>query len=319
MVPAWIIALAVIVLVLGSAYGIRNQMNSFLGVPSLLGKPIVWWHVDDYQVNTKEWKSFEDRATHEPNEPYLKLCLKKAQQLWSAEFEVVPLIGRDAALTKLMDAGCKIPDGAKRCPPALWMAWVRCAMLAHLGGLWMDGSVLPLADGAAVRRRLNDTVLTFGADADEELAAAAQDGNEGGPAAGRSAGWAAVPGHPMWIGLATDIGAVIQAGDQSWSSFEARRSLRFLWSKHCSGMTRVDRKAEVSRSIYGKRLQYEDLFSLTEWPTGSTAMGLWLPLPDGRDKLEMTSAFLWFTRMSEEQIADSDFMWAALAKGKTAV
>jgi hypothetical protein len=316
MVPAWIIALAVVVLVLGSAYGIRNQINSFAGDSSLIGKPIIWWHVDDYQVNTKEWKSFEDRATHEPNEPYLKLCMKKAQQLWGSEFEVVPLIGRNAALARLMEVGCKIPDGAKRCPPALWMAWCRCAMLAHLGGLWMDGSVLPLANGTALRQRLaNDTVLTFGADADEELAAAVQDGS--GPAAGRSAGWAAVPGHPMWMSLATAIGAVIQEGDQSWSSFEARRSLRFLWSKHCSGMTRVDRKAEVSRNMYGKRLQYEDLFELTQWSTGSVKDGLWLPLPDGRDKLEMASPFLWFTRMSVEQIVESDFVWAKLATGRS--
>jgi len=308
--------LAVIVVVLGSAYGIRNQINGLLGFggPVTLGKPTVWWHVDDYQVNTKEWKSFEDRATREPNEPYLRLCQKKAEQ-WSADFNVVPVIGRGAALSHLKKAGCVIPDGAERCPPALWMAWVRCATLAHLGGLWLDGSVLPLASGAAVRQRLaNDAVLTFGADADEELASAAQDGKEGGPAAGRSAGWASVPGHPMWTGLTADIGAVIQEGDQSWSSFEARRSLRYLWSKHCSGMTRVDRKAEVSRSIYGKRLQYEDLFELTEWPTGTTAHGLWLPLPDGRDKLEMASPFLWFTRMSEEQIAESEFVWAQLAR-----
>jgi hypothetical protein len=321
MIPTWILALAIAVVLLGGAYGVRNQINGLLGFggPAALGgvggKPTIWWYVDDYQVNTKEWMSFEDRATHEPNEPYLKLCLKKAQQKWSSEFDIQPVIGRRAALESLAKAGVKIPDGAEKCPPALWMAWVRCAFLAHLGGLWLDGSVLPLASGPAVRQRLmNDTVLTFGADADEELAGAAQDGTEGGPAAGRSAGWAAVPGHPMWVSLAEDIGAVIQEGDQSWSSFEARRSLRWLWSKHCSGMTRVDRKAEVSRSIYGKRLQYEDLFERTEWPTGSTEHGLWLPLPDGRDKLEMASPFLWFTRLSEEQIYESEFVWARLAR-----
>lgn len=316
----WIFAMAVAVIVLGSAYGVRNQINGLLGfggaaaLGGIGGKPTIWWYVDDYQVNTKEWMSFEDRATREPNEPYLKLCLRKADRLWSDDFVIQPVIGRAAALGLLQKAGATIPAGAERCPPALWMAWVRCAMLAHLGGLWLDGSVLPLASGTAVRQRLvNHTVLTFGADADEELASAAQDGKEGGPAAGRSAGWAAVPGHPMWVGLAGDIGAVIQEGDQSWSSFEARRSLRFLWSKHCSGMTRVDRKAEVSRSIYGKRLQYEDLFELTEWPTGSLEKGLWLPLPDGRDKLEMASPFLWFTRLSEAQIAESEFVWARLA------
>ena len=316
MIPAWILAVAVVVGVLGAAYGVRNQVNGFLGIDGpLVGvgvKPVIWWYVDDYQVNTKEWMSFEDRATRVPTEPYLRLCLKKAQRLWGEDFDVVPVIGRRAALARLT----QVPDGAMRCPPALWFPWLRSAMLAQLGGLWLDGSVLPLAPGLR-QRVMNHAVLTFGADADEELAAAAQDGADGGPAAGRSAGWAATPGHPMWVGLANDIGAVIQEGDQSWSSFEARRSLRFLWSKHCSGMTRVDRKAEVSRSIYGKRLNYEHLFELTEWPTGTLKDGLWLPLPDGRDKLEMATPFLWFTRMSEEQIRESDFVWARLATGRS--
>lgn len=282
------------------------------------GKPTIWWYVDDSQSNTKEWMSFEDRATRMPTEPYLKVCLKKAQAMWSSEFTVVPVIGRDAAIEHLKKAGANIPDGAMIVPPHLWMAWARCAFLAHLGGLWLDGSALPVGSGVELRRRLmNDSVLTFGADADEELAASLvneKDGGEGSPAAGRSAGWASVPGHPMWMGLANDIGAVIQAGDQSWSSFEARRSLRFLWDKHCSGMTRVDRKAEVSRDMYGKRLNYEDLFEKTEWPTGSVAGGLWVPLPNGREKLEMASPFLWFTRLSEAQIAESDFLWAKFAK-----
>jgi hypothetical protein len=322
MIPAWILALAIVVIGLGVAYGVRNQVNDLLGCQetgsvNILGsRPVIWWHVDDSQVNGKEWTSFEDRATREPNEPYLALCLKKAQRQWSSDFEVVPLIGRACVLERLRTAGCVIPTGAERVPPALWMAWCRTAVLAHLGGLWLDGSVLPLSSATAweVRRRLaGHAVLTFGADADEELSAAEQKGGQGGPAAGRAAGWAAAPGHPMWTGLCRDIGAVVKAGDQSWSSFEARRSLRFLWDKHCSGVTRVDRKAEVSRDKYGKRLDYDDLFAKKEWINGSTEGGLWVPLPDGRDKLERTSAWLWFTRLSEEQIAESEFVWARLA------
>ena len=316
MVPAWILTLAVAVIVLGGAYGVRNQMNGFFelgGVGATPGIPTIWWYVDDSQVNSKQWLSFEDRATHEPTEPYLKVCLKKAERKWSGDFKIVPVVGRRAALTYLAKAGADIPEGVERCPPALWMAWVRCTMLAHLGGLWLDGSVLPMGSGAELRRRLMaDQVLTFGADADEQLSSAAQEG-AGSPAGGRSAGWAATPGHPMWVGMARDIGAVVEAGDPSWSSFEARRSLRALWDKHCSGMTRVDRMAEVSRDMYGKRLNYEDLFEKTEWPTGTLDHGLWLPLPDGRDKLEQASPFLWFTRLSEEQIAESEFLWARLA------
>jgi len=275
--------------------------------------PVIWWHVDDSQVNVKQWLSFEDRATREPNEPYLKLCLKKAQRKWSNHFTIVPVIGRAAALRHLTEVGAEIPPGAERCPPALWMAWIRSATLAYRGGLWLDGSVLPFGSGSDLYKRVTKyDVLTFGTDADEELSTDAEFSDRSVPMGGRSAGWSAVPGHPMWMGLTRDIGAVIAAGDPSWSSFEARRALRSLWDKHCSGITRIDRKAEVSRGTYGRRLNYEDLFEKTEW-VGSTEHGLWVPLPDGRDKLERASPFLWFTRLSEEQIRESEFLWSKFA------
>lgn len=310
--PIWILGVAVVVFL------VRNQIHEMLGNPVIttMTGPTIWWYVDDSQVNAKHWLTFEDRTTREPTEPYLKLCLKRAQHLWSGEFQILPVIGRKQALSHLKKAGANIPDGVERCPPTLWMAWVRCATLAALGGLWIDGSVLPIGKGTDLRRRLSaDAVLTFGSDPDEELVAhhqATVAAATAGPAAGHSAGWAAVPGHPMWAGLARDIGAVVQAGDSAWTAFEARRALRSLWDKHCSGMTRVDRTAEVSRDQYGRRLNNEDLFEKTEWE-GSTKDGLWIPLPNGRDKLEMASAFLWFTRLSEEQIAESEFVWAKWA------
>ena len=307
MVPSWILGAGVVVLVLGIAYGVRNQVSDMAN-PSLV-KPKIWWYVDDSQPNTKEWLSFEDRATREPNSPYLRLCLRRAQQLWSAEFDVVPVFGRAAALSYLSAPLA----GANQIPPALWMAWCQSAFLSEHGGLWLDGSVLPLGSGPELMRRLaGQTVLTFGADQDEDLVAAEQQGS-GSPAAGRSAGWAALPGHPMWAGLARDTGDTIALGPQSWSSFEARRALRHMWDKHCSGVTAVDRRAEVSRDQFGNRVGYEDLFDLSEWPTGSTEGGLWVPLPFGRDGLERASPWLWFTRLSEQQIVDSDFFWSRLA------
>jgi len=315
MLPIWIVTTAVVVLVLGAAYSVRSQFSDLPGLaPSGNQKPVLWWHVDDSQSNTKEWMSFEDRATKVPTEPYLALCLKKAQRLWSAEFDVKPLIGRRAVLAVLQEKGCVIPEGAERCPPQLWMAWCRCALLAHAGGLWLDGSVLPVGSGAEMQRRIlaGPSALTFGADSDEELAAAEQ--NSTGPAAGASAGWSQGTGHPVWMGMARDIGAVIQKGDPSWSSFEARRSMRFLWNKHCSGTVAVDRAAEGSRDKYGRQLSYEDLFATKEWVNGSVERALWVPLPFGRDKLERTSAWLWFTRLSEEQLLASDFLWATWVK-----
>ena len=322
MIPAWILGVGIVVVVLGVAYGVRNQINGLLGLG--LGpdgvdgggpRPTVWWIVDDSQVNARQWLDWGNRSTREPNEPYLQVTLGRARALWEPQFKVEPVVGRLAALGALEAAGVKLPEGADRCPPALWMPYCRAAYLAHFGGLWMDGSTLPLAAGSEVRARLTGRpVLMFGADPEEALASAAQTG-AGSPAGGVTAGWAAAPGHPMWTGLERDLGALIAEGDQSWSAPEARRALRFAWDKHCSGVTAVDREAEVSRDRYGRALDWDDLFDTTEWPDGEEAIkkGLWLPMPGGRDALERASAWAWFTRMSVEQIRAADFNWARWA------
>jgi hypothetical protein len=109
-----------------------------------------------------------------------------------------------------------------------------------------------------------------------------------------------------------DLRAIIAAGDQSWGASVARRSLRWAWDKHCSGST-IDRKAEVSRDIYGRRLELETLLGGSIWPSGSKEEGFWVPFPDGRDGLDRASIWKWFTRMSETQIRESQFVWAKWA------
>jgi hypothetical protein len=327
MIPTWILVLGLFVILISVAYGVRNQINGLLGFSSIgaatLGaKPTIWWFVDDSQVNARQWLDWGDRSTREPNEPYLQLCLERARTLWSGDFVIEPVIGRVAALRLLeegkaalpsdfkgpADEGLKIPLEADRCPPDLWMPWCRATFLATFGGFWMDGSVLPVS-GNLKGRIVGADALTFGSDPDEGLSAAEQVT----PAAGRSAGWASLPQHPVWAGLARDLSALISEGDQSWGAPEARRALRTLWDKHCSGVIRVDRTAEVSRDRYGRRLELDTLLGSTEWANGSLEGGVWVSLPDGRHELERATHWNWFTRMSVDQIRESDFVWAKWA------
>lgn len=307
MITTAIIGVFVIIIVTGSLYG----LSSLQATKKSSGLPVLWWYVDDGEANTKSWASFEDRATYEPVEPYLSLCLDKARGLWSQSWEIRPLIGRRAALAVVKDP----PAGVIRTPPSIWTEWLRATLLAQQGGLWIDGSVLPLASGETLLQRVSGhDVLTFGTDPDEALSTASQESKVGAPAAGGSAGWAAKPGHPMWSGLSASIAAVIASGPPSWSAFDARRAMRTLWDKHCAGVTLVDRKAEVSRSPYGRLLDYVDLFVTSE-VTVDTRSALWLPLPEGRHSLDRKTAYQWFTRLSKQQIAESDFFWARMARG----
>ena len=267
-------------------------------------KTPLWWIVDDSQVNSRQWLEFGNRSTREPNEPYLALCLERARAITGEHFDLQVLVGRDS-----VDRVLGLPPQQRSIPPALWLAWCRAALLSRFGGLWLDGSVLLLPAASNLKGRLvGKPVLMFGTDPAENLAS-------GAAAAGVAAGWAAAPHHPMWAGLERDISGLIGQGPPSWSSVEARRGLRTLWEKHCSGMTVVDRVVEVGRDEYGRRLELETLLGTTEVPVVS-AEGMWVIFPDGRDGLERASRWLWFTRLSKDQILESKFAWAKLAGGQ---
>jgi hypothetical protein len=284
---------------------VASPANGFLSST----KTPLWWVVDNSQVNGRQWLDFGNRSTREPNEPYLALCLERAKTALGDQFDLQVLVGRDAVYHVLGSAE-DFCAKQRSIPPALWMAWCRAALLSRFGGLWMDGSVLmlPAASSEKIKARLEDKpVLMFGTDAAENLAS-------GSAAAGASAGWSATPHHPMWTGLERDLTALIDQGPPSWSSVEARRGLRTLWDKHCSGMTEVDRAVEVGRDPYGRRLELETLLGSTELP--SVEGGQWVIFPDGRDGLERASPWLWFTRLSRDQILESNFVWAKLAFGE---
>ena len=271
------------------------------------GKTPLWWIVDDSQVNSRRWLDFGARSTRQPNEPYLALCADRARSVLGKDFDVQVLMGRDAVY-RVLGSSEDFCIKQRSIPPVLWLAWCRATLLSRFGGLWMEGSALVLPAAVGLKDRLKEApVMTFGTDPAENLA------SETVPAAGSSAGWAAIPHHPMWHGLARDLTALIDQGPPSWSSPEARRSLRTLWDKHCSGMTGVDRLIEVGRDRYGRRLELETLLGETEWSTGSTEGGMWVIFPDGRDGLERATPWQWFTRLSKEQIAESNFVWAKLA------
>jgi hypothetical protein len=136
MIPAWIYALGLAVIILGVAYGVRNQVRGLLGfgdsavaLGAAGGRPTIWWYVDDSQANAREWLDWGNRSTREANEPYLKICQARASALWGDSFVIEPIIGRAAALQRLQE----VPAEAAKAPPALWMPWCRAAFLSTFG------------------------------------------------------------------------------------------------------------------------------------------------------------------------------------------
>jgi hypothetical protein len=301
MTQPWIVGVGIVAVVLGLAYGVRNQVAGYVDTP-MGSRPKIWWVLDDSQLNSRQWLDWGARTTHEPNEPYLKIGYRRAKAMAGDVYDIQAVIGRVDAHRVLETAGCVIPPDADRAPPAIWLAWCRAAFLTHCGGLWLDGSVLPTGTPEELRKRLGKDVLAFGVDPDEDTLP------------GLSAGWSAQPHHPAWAGLERDMRATINAGDQSWSAAECRSTAQYAWDRHGAGIIPIDRKAEASRDAYGRRLELDTLLTESEWVSGTTKGSLWLPLPDGRDKLERATPFLWFLRMSEQQIFEGNFYWSKVAR-----
>lgn len=259
-------------------------------------RPTLWWHVDDSQVNARHWLDWGNRATREPNEPYLKICQARAIDLWGETFRIEPMIGRRSVIEKLLEKNIPIPEGADRCPPQLWMAWCRAVVLNRFGGFWMDGSNLPLSlsSSSQLLSRLGTSAVMF-----------------------NSAGWSPQPNHPVWKDLEEGFASLIAQGDQSWGTINVSEYIDNLWKSKASGSIRYDTTAEMINDKYGRKLDLDTLLGQTEWQDGITEDKLWLPLPfpgNGRDGLERASQFLWFTRMSVEQILEAPFVWAQFAR-----
>jgi len=295
------VAIAVTLLIL--AFWRRDDIKTIVMEPKHNTKTktktrTICWFVDDSQVNSRQWIDFMARSTREPNEPYLKVCLSRAQELWGKTWTIEPVIGRDTMLNLLKSHGAMLPDGVSQCPPALFMHWCRATYLATFGGLWMDGSVLPLAGGLDMG---NNDVLMFG----QSVVGSSVAGSSVVGLAGSSAGWSKHAGHPMWNGLSTQLSAQIAAGPQTWTPVVSNDVI-------CS---HIDQTSEVSHDGYGRRIELDTLLGSTSWGVTIHKDAKWLILPDGRDGLERASPYAWFTRLSVDQIMESDFIWAQLARG----
>jgi hypothetical protein len=279
--------------------------------------PNMWFVVDDYGVNSREWADFGARSSRELNVGFLKLTRSRCAMTQGRFFEIHNLMGRDAVADVIISKKGRLPVYHMTCPPYLWRAWARAALLNYAGGLYLDGYSLCL--GPSFFDIVNGhSDLVFGTDHDERILSSKSDLGVSGP----FAGWADGIGHMAWRRLSDDIADIIDAGAQSWTSAEARNQNGLWHNKHLAPNMKTVRPVEWSRRPNGQAIELEDLFDRSpplsgiedeEFVPPSTA--IYLPLDN--EKLSR-STYNWFMRMSSEQILDpeSRFTWAVLAQNK---
>lgn len=273
----------------------------------LEAKPVLWWFVD-VEPNSRAWLDFGGRKTLKPNRGYLQLALAAARKTQGADFDVRPLVGRSAVLALIPGA----PSHAAELPAALWRRYALAALCEAQGGLVMDGAST-LCVGPSLLPFLKDAdAAAFGISAEEPIADPVS-ATEPGPAP--YVGWARAPHHPAWAHASAVWTQLIERGPQAWTSAEARRTYMAVFEAQRGLGLHIIREAESGRLPDGRPRSLEDLFGRTAEPVDSkTAL-----TPDAvyvsydGDDLARRYEFNWFLRMSPEQIAVSDFVWARLA------
>lgn len=279
--------------------------EDFVSLPGM--KPTLWWFVDD-ENNARSWLDFGGRNSTEPNRGYLKVALEALRRTQGDDFDIKPLIGRDAVLSQIRDA----PSAAKQLPPALWRRYAIANLLHCNGGLVMDGNST-LAVGPRFKPLLAGVeAAAFGVTPDEAIVSPS---TALAPGPSPYAGWSASAKHPAWAHAADIWGRLVARGPQAWSSAEARREYMPVFEAQRKLGLAVIREAEASRIPDGRPRALEDLFGRTTSPsdpkTALTPGAVYVPY-DG-DDLARRFEFNWFLRMSPQQIKDSDLVWARLA------
>ena len=258
-----------------------------------LNKPVLWVYYNDSEVNSRYWSDFGARSSRAINIPALNLFYETiVAQNKDYRVEVIGGL-TDVAVRLGVDA---LPAPLKNPKAFVGEAeedWIRAAILARYGGLWVSPSVVCLRPFGA----LGNSVLAFGQKRTLNRSSAP----------GFRVLWSPSAGHPMFVEwearcrsrLETQLGGRQFRGD-------AKSDWAELAPIHKAEVKDVELGCDPQT---GKKLDLEDLLAAgTEGvlPFEVPKESVYVVIP--ADHLRSRRAFGWFLRMSEEQIMSSDLV-----------
>ena len=257
-----------------------------------LTRPTLWFLVDDPFIQSG----------------YVRAALFAAKNTQGRDFDIVPLLGRDAVLQKIKNPN----PAAKQLPANLWRLYAIANLAASQGGLVMDGTSTLCVGSSLYSSVRSVDAATFGINPAEAIVSPAT-ATAPGPAP--YVAWAASAGHPAWTKAADIYTTLVNRGVQSWSAAEARHIELEVWETQKSLGAVVLRAQDGGRLANGKVRQLEDLFGRIATPSDpNTAL---LPgtafVSYNGDDLSRRHEFNWFMRLSLNQIKESELVWTKLA------
>ena len=285
---AMVIGLASVAVAI-AAYVIVSKRETEI-TPELLNVgmelPVIWVYYDDSQVNSRYWTDFGARSSRVINIPILNLCYEtivKANPDYRVQVigglqGVAELLGADSMPKSLINPRANVGPAE--------LDWIRAAVLAKCGGLWLSNSVVCVKGFG----KLPDHVVAFGQD-DVPM--------YGSSVPGFRALWSPRPDDPQFIYLEIRCRERLDSNIR----LEARSNFSADWAELFQGGE--IRRCELSRnSKTQKKLQLEDLFATQGGVLTVPCDTIYIVIP--YDDLVTRSMFAWLLRSSEEQILNSD-------------
>jgi hypothetical protein len=267
-----------------------------------LGLPVIWIFYDTSIPNSRNFSDFGARSSRALNLPFLNLCYESIARQNASQYRIQAISGL-SGLSELLGGWNQLPEKFQN--PLVTLesadfAWIRSAVLAKYGGLWVAPATICLRPFG----QLPNKPVFFGTDSDETFA-----GTAGTSVPSFQVAWSPKPKEPFWVAWEARSRKRL---DSSGGGDTARSADKweFLALAALYPDIMVLPMAEVARKgAAGRRIQIEDLLASGQegdWPFEVSSLAIYVPLP--WPELKDRTAFGWFLRMSEDQIAESDLV-----------
>jgi len=262
--------------------------------------PVLWIYLNNSDVNSRSWYDFMSRSSRVMNLPFLNLCYETIVRHTKTQFRVEVISGLPDLAGRL--GGWEALPEPLRNPEAFVngpeMNWIRAAVLAKFGGLWVSPSTIWIGD---IKPLPKDRVVFFGMNVEETYAT-----KTSLPAF--DVVWSPKPEHPVWLEWEKNVRERLNFRLRGGGAGEHEDFENTM--KQFPDQIQVIRLPEISRKGPNRRrIELEDLITTT----GSTHASFHIPedavyLPIPLEELMQREKFSWFLRMSEDQILSSDMV-----------
>lgn len=261
-----------------------------------LKNPPLWIFYNDSDVNSRFWSDFGARSSHVINVPIMNLFYQSIVKANGKQYRVEVIGGLQGVATLLgKDSMPKPLQNLRASVGTAQEDWIRTAVLAKYGGLWLSPSVVALKGFGHLP---DDKIVAFGQDDVSTYSS---------PVPGFRALWVPDQGHPMMVEWEKRIRDRLE---NQLGGLQIRGDAKSDWVELCHGKEGVEirRDCEFSRNMRTqKKLQLEDLFATvsgTDLPFEIPSCAKYIVVP--YEDLQRRTMFSWILRNSEKQILESD-------------